>query len=1004
MRLRRKIALSLGGLFCFLLAFLAAAVILAPAYLNSPKIKAKIETAVSRELGGTVQYERLDLSVFPRPHVTFRETRLSLPKTAKGTLKLLSIYPQLVPLVQGRLFVSLIQVREPDLKIALPETVTEVKPESLSLPEVKKNVLLVLGYLRLIGPGLVLEMDQGSLVLRRKGRPYLSLHNASVRFNAPPGIMDVTVKAVTEPWGNFLLKGKYFFDDEKAEVKDLSLKMGRSWISDFSSSLEWKEAPRLEITSGRASFALDEMYQWLSSAGTLTAYVKDVKSLSGSLVLSSIQAGVPLYRPSASRIRITGEADRAAADWALLPVPLSMDGRFIVEENKLSVADFSAHLGKSSLAHVSASLRNRKKPFITVLDGNAVLDLAELFSWRAKYGPLDRRLKDLKALSGVLRLSSLKLKGPLFEPTAWQANISGQVRGVVVDSMRVPGPITASQGDFNLTADKLSFDNLQASVLDTRLTGSGALSGNREGMDALDLSLAGTAGRDSIQWAFTRFTLPQKLLVNSPLAFRNSHLLWQKTEGVTFTGNVIVADGPSLSLDLSRTAATIKAGRATIKDGDTNATITARQNGKTTDFSFSGKLSQPTLSRIFEQGGFGKGNVQGDFKASVNADRPLDSTAQGRLTGDDIVVPWGGAVPLMVDNFTLHAGKNILTVDSSVLTWGDHHYAMYGNVTASASGLVLDLDLGADRIVVSEIQNALAGTATGGTAAGPSRMPPVIGVVRVRSSSLLFGRYTFSPAQAVVTLSPHRVSMAFTNARTCDISVLGTLAFSGKDIDFDFKPAAAKQPLESTLDCLTGKDVHITGTFDLTANVRAKGKGGALLPSLEGAVDFTSKDGTIYRYPVLAKIFSVLSVLEIFRGRLPELGGNGFPYHAMAVKGRIHEGKFVLEKAYIGGKSIDIIAEGDVDLAARKMDLVVIVAPFSTINWIIRHIPLVNSIMGGTLISVPVKVSGDVANPDVTFLAPSAVGRRLLDLLENILELPVKLISPILPKEKEKQE
>jgi hypothetical protein len=50
------------------------------------------------------------------------------------------------------------------------------------------------------------------------------------------------------------------------------------------------------------------------------------------------------------------------------------------------------------------------------------------------------------------------------------------------------------------------------------------------------------------------------------------------------------------------------------------------------------------------------------------------------------------------------------------------------------------------------------------------------------------------------------------------------------------------------------------------------------------------------------------------------------------------------------------------------------VASFSTINWIIRHITLVGKIMGGALISIQVKVSGDLDNPDVTLLAPSAVG------------------------------
>ena len=80
----------------------------------------------------------------------------------------------------------------------------------------------------------------------------------------------------------------------------------------------------------------------------------------------------------------------------------------------------------------------------------------------------------------------------------------------------------------------------------------------------------------------------------------------------------------------------------------------------------------------------------------------------------------------------------------------------------------------------------------------------------------------------------------------------------------------------------------------------------------------------------------------------------------MALRGDIHKGVFTVEKAYIGGKSLDIIAEGEVDLGKQKIDMVVLVAPFSTINWLIRHTPILGTIMGGTLISIPTRVSGDL--------------------------------------------
>jgi hypothetical protein len=48
-------------------------------------------------------------------------------------------------------------------------------------------------------------------------------------------------------------------------------------------------------------------------------------------------------------------------------------------------------------------------------------------------------------------------------------------------------------------------------------------------------------------------------------------------------------------------------------------------------------------------------------------------------------------------------------------------------------------------------------------------------------------------------------------------------------------------------------------------------------------------------------------------------------------------------------------------------------------------------------------VSGDLSDPDVVFLSPTAVGGRVLKLLENVIKLPVTIISPILPKEKEEE-
>ncbi len=49
-------------------------------------------------------------------------------------------------------------------------------------------------------------------------------------------------------------------------------------------------------------------------------------------------------------------------------------------------------------------------------------------------------------------------------------------------------------------------------------------------------------------------------------------------------------------------------------------------------------------------------------------------------------------------------------------------------------------------------------------------------------------------------------------------------------------------------------------------------------------------------------------------------------------------------------------------------------------------------------------MSGGLVDPEVTFLAPSAVGTMMLEILENIVKIPVEIISPLIPHEKMKEE
>ena len=53
--------------------------------------------------------------------------------------------------------------------------------------------------------------------------------------------------------------------------------------------------------------------------------------------------------------------------------------------------------------------------------------------------------------------------------------------------------------------------------------------------------------------------------------------------------------------------------------------------------------------------------------------------------------------------------------------------------------------------------------------------------------------------------------------------------------------------------------------------------------------------------------------------------------------------------------------------------------------------------MGGSIVSVPVKAEGDLDDPTVSILAPSAVVKGLLGVVERVLKLPVRIFEGGVP-------
>ncbi len=113
--------------------------------------------------------------------------------------------------------------------------------------------------------------------------------------------------------------------------------------------------------------------------------------------------------------------------------------------------------------------------------------------------------------------------------------------------------------------------------------------------------------------------------------------------------------------------------------------------------------------------------------------------------------------------------------------------------------------------------------------------------------------------------------------------------------------------------CFFDKKRLITGKYSLKSNLSGNGKGRDLIEGLDGDIDFKAGKGRLFRFELLSKIMSVLSITEIYRGHVPDLFTEGCAYDTLRITGKIKDGKNTLtDSVWIPLRERGSVASGPV--------------------------------------------------------------------------------------------
>jgi uncharacterized protein YhdP len=163
------------------------------------------------------------------------------------------------------------------------------------------------------------------------------------------------------------------------------------------------------------------------------------------------------------------------------------------------------------------------------------------------------------------------------------------------------------------------------------------------------------------------------------------------------------------------------------------------------------------------------------------------------------------------------------------------------------------------------------------------------------------------------------------------------------------------------------------------------------LYNLDGAITFYSRDGVIKRWNLLSKIFGVLNIYDLVRGKV-DLAAEGLPYTKMGASFLVKDGVLQTSNFLIDSPSMLITGAGNIDFRRKEVQGAVTVSPLVAIDTIIDKVPVVRSLLkkktSGFLYAA-YDVKGPLDDPEVSVSFVDTVGGKTLELIKNILTLPM---------------
>lgn len=284
------------------------------------------------------------------------------------------------------------------------------------------------------------------------------------------------------------------------------------------------------------------------------------------------------------------------------------------------------------------------------------------------------------------------------------------------------------------------------------------------------------------------------------------------------------------------------------------------------------------------------------------------------------------------------------------------------------------------------------------------KRPSINGRGTIRVAKGEFWGQPFKDLSADVNMEDHithfdPITMELDNGK-----VSGKVAYHMSSSDkrlFDSRFKLTGLDLNTMLLGFGAKKEYLTGSLNATVDLSGERGARSFSAGLGGKASLRAKGGRMWKIPVLVDIFTIVNILS-----LDELLQKGLPYKDISGDFEMTGGVATTRNITMNSDSMRMSAIGKLNFPDGRMDMVLGLHPFVTIDKIISNIPLAGWLITGkeeSTVSMYFSIKGPFKKRTVTPMPIEGLAKGVLGILQRVLEAPIDILKGEIPGEQEKK-